>query len=103
MSHLQCLGEEVTLLDVVFRRVDLVNIVKSRESTGDPAMFLQRLNRFPTPLAILRILCQPPHHEVRLERLRRERERALSFIIRDINYAEFIAEKREKIKKNDKL
>ena len=68
--YLERLGEEVALLDVVLRRIDHVNIMEPGEAPWNATVFLERLNSLPAPFTVFRILCQPPHHEVRLERLK---------------------------------
>lgn len=69
-SYLERLGEKVALLDVVLWRIDQVNIVEPREPPWNTAVFLESLNGLPSPFTVLGILCQPPHHEVRLEGLK---------------------------------
>lgn len=68
--YLQSFGEEVALLDIVLRWINHVNIVESSEAPRNTAVFLQRLDRLPPPFAVFRVLCQPPHHKIRLEGLK---------------------------------
>lgn len=44
--------------------------MKSSEASWNATVFLERLNSFPAPFTVFRILCQPPHHEVRFEGLK---------------------------------
>lgn len=44
--------------------------MEPREPPWNTAVFLESLNGLPSPFTVLGILCQPPHHEVRLEGLK---------------------------------
>jgi len=68
--HLERLGEEEALLDVVLLRLLLVDVAQATVSVRCAAVLLQGEDRLPAPVAVLLVVREAPQHKVALKGLR---------------------------------